>query len=120
MRAFDDASFSWNKRECNGTALHVHVLASDYQKAREVCEEHPELVRSKFTYESKYNNKIQEGSGEAIHIAASKGDLEMVKFLFSQNANLAAMVTRDREDHYNALHAAAFAEGNKLEGNGEH
>lgn len=49
--------------------------------------------------------------GQAIHIAASKNNVQMVTLLISRKASLDAYLCVDSKPYYNTLHAAIFAEG---------
>eukprot|EP00438_Fugacium_kawagutii_P035080 Skav205133 [mRNA] locus=scaffold3411:100325:109647:- [translate_table: standard] len=70
-----------------------------------------EQVNSRFVYETYFQGNAQEGSGEAIHLAASRGNVEVVKLLLEKKASLTATVSRSHKPHYDVLHAAMFAEG---------
>eukprot|EP00927_Polykrikos_kofoidii_P083608 TRINITY_DN860_c0_g2_i1.p1 TRINITY_DN860_c0_g2~~TRINITY_DN860_c0_g2_i1.p1 ORF type:complete len:941 (+),score=103.03 TRINITY_DN860_c0_g2_i1:313-2823(+) len=73
----------------------------------------PDAIRSRFSYTTVFNGKEQEGSGEAIHLATSRGHVELVSWLMKRRADIQAEVTRGGLPHYGTLHAAVFAEGKK-------
>jgi len=104
-------AFIWNSRPCTGNALHVAVLNNNFEELSRLLEERPSLATSRFSYETSFKGVLQEGSGEAIHIAASQGSKRTVKLLLSKGASINAFVTREHLDHYNVLQAATFAEG---------
>lgn len=107
----DLVSFSWNLRWCLGAQLHKAALEGDETLVSKLLKEDRSIVSSRFTYETVYNGKVQEGSGEAIHLAASRGHKGALDVLLEFGAKLSAHVTRDHEDHYDVLHAAVFGEG---------
>lgn len=103
--------FNWNNRECRGTELHAAVLAEDLEAVREVLDMDPGLLQRRFTYETKFEGKVQEGSGEAIHLAVTRSSVAVVRLLIDRGAALDSMVSRDHKPHYDVLHAAVFSEG---------
>lgn len=111
--------FIWNSRTCTGSALHLAVLEGDVDgvkaclagKTRDGKPAKPTPVQERFTYETVFAGKAQEGSGEAAHIAASRGHVDVLKVLLEAKASLTAMVSRDHKPHFDVLHAATFAEG---------
>mmetsp|Transcript_29735 Transcript_29735/g.85132 ORF Transcript_29735/g.85132 Transcript_29735/m.85132 type:complete len:759 (+) Transcript_29735:69-2345(+) len=103
--------FRWNGRLCEGHELHKAALSNNSHEVLRLLEDNPEALHVRFTYETFFKGHKQEGSGEAIHLAASRGHLEMVELLLSRGARLDAWVTRDQRPHYDVLHAAVFAEG---------
>eukprot|EP00930_Biecheleria_cincta_P004974 TRINITY_DN1058_c0_g1_i1.p1 TRINITY_DN1058_c0_g1~~TRINITY_DN1058_c0_g1_i1.p1 ORF type:complete len:833 (-),score=117.70 TRINITY_DN1058_c0_g1_i1:183-2627(-) len=111
--------FIWNSRTCTGSPLHLAALDGDVDsvraclagKTRDGKPTASTPVKERFTYETVFAGKSQEGSGEAIHIAASRGHVEVVKVLLEAKADLTAMVSRDHKSHFDVLHAATFAEG---------
>lgn len=104
-------AFKWNGRLCEGHELHRAALNDNRQEVVRILHENPEVVHYRFTYETFFKGKKQEGSGEAIHLAASRGHVEMVQLLLDGGAQLDSWVTRDQLPHYDVLHAAVFAEG---------
>ncbi|OLP98171.1 Ankyrin repeat domain-containing protein 29 [Symbiodinium microadriaticum] len=100
------ARSAWNSRPCRGNALHRAALENDLEAAEE-----------RFSYETEFRGQKQEGSGEAIHLAASRGNVELVKRFgchlgIRVGISLVRLETRgDHKPHYNVLHAALFAEG---------
>lgn len=107
----DVEEFTWNGRHCAGKQIHKAALAGDVAQATRILDFEPSERESRFTYQTFYKGKPQEGSGLAIHLAASRGHTEMMDLLLSRGASLRAMVTRDGRDHYDVMHAAVFAEG---------
>mmetsp|Transcript_79843 Transcript_79843/g.165980 ORF Transcript_79843/g.165980 Transcript_79843/m.165980 type:complete len:879 (-) Transcript_79843:46-2682(-) len=107
----NDTSFMWNNRECHGVALHQAVLDEDYDKVVKFLDEEAGFVSRRFYYETVFNKKAQEGSGEPIHLAVSRKSVKIVELLIERQAALDAMVTRDHKPHYDVLHAAVFREG---------
>eukprot|EP00928_Gymnodinium_smaydae_P023333 TRINITY_DN1929_c0_g1_i1.p1 TRINITY_DN1929_c0_g1~~TRINITY_DN1929_c0_g1_i1.p1 ORF type:complete len:845 (-),score=117.24 TRINITY_DN1929_c0_g1_i1:112-2601(-) len=110
-----ERKFEWNKRKCTGNALHEAILRGDLEETRRYLDgaQAEAVVQSRFHYETVFKGKRQEGSGESIHIAASRGHIEIVKLLLKRGSRLDAYVTRDGDNHYDVLHAAVFAEGRK-------
>jgi len=104
-------TFKWNGRRCSGHELHRAVLANNMDEVQRILQECPEAVSYRFTYETFFKGKKQEGSGTAIHLAASRGHVELMEMLRSWGAQLDSWVTRDQRPHYDVLHAAVFAEG---------
>ena len=100
--------FYWNLRLCYGNDLHVATFEGDTQKVLKLLKGDPSLVESRFTYQV---SATQEGSGQAIHLAASRGHLEVLKELLAYNASLSSYVTRNDKPFYDVLHAAIIAEG---------
>jgi hypothetical protein len=68
-------------------------------------------LECRFHYETFFQGEAQEGSGTALHLAASRGHIEVVQLLVRRGASLDAMVSRCHKPHYDVLHAAVFAEG---------
>lgn len=109
-----ESTFVWNNRKCKGNNLHVAALEGKLEYAKEFLEKHtlPEVAfKERFSYETVFKGSVQEGSGEAIHLAASRGHVEVVQYLMEKRAEISALVTRDHKPHYDVLHAAMFAEG---------
>jgi len=107
-------TFVWNQRECTGTDFHKAALDGDDELVKRLLETDPQLVHRRFTYETSFNGLVQEGSGEAIHLAASRGGRgyeDTVDVLLCSGARLDSWVTRDFQNHYDVFHAAVFAEG---------
>lgn len=87
------------------------ALTGDTDSAAQILAEDPASLEDRFSYETMFKGAAQEGSGQAIHLAASRNHLEIVKLLFQYRVDLDAVVTRTFKPHYNVLHAAVFAEG---------
>ncbi|CAL1146119.1 unnamed protein product [Cladocopium goreaui] len=105
-----DQEFRWNSRPCHGGRLHLASLHGDEEEAKAALA-NGEQVNSRFVYETYFQGNPQEGSGEAIHLAASRGNVNVVKLLLQKKASLTATVSRSHKPHYDVLHAAMFAEG---------
>jgi len=103
--------FLWNQRKCRGTPLHLAVLTKDLQAATNILDREPQLICARFHYETEFEGEVQEGSGEAIHIAATRDKVEIVQLLLARRAQLDSFVTRDSKNHYDVLHSAVFSEG---------
>mmetsp|Transcript_87464 Transcript_87464/g.155122 ORF Transcript_87464/g.155122 Transcript_87464/m.155122 type:complete len:808 (-) Transcript_87464:146-2569(-) len=106
--------FPWNNRSCKGGKIHHAVVQGDLEATKAALEGKPDklaIVSSRFTYETIFKGQTQEGSGTALHLAASRGHVEIAEFLLANGADLHSMVTRDHKPHYDVLHAALFAEG---------
>ncbi|CAJ1440773.1 unnamed protein product, partial [Effrenium voratum] len=105
-------AFRWNGRDCSGFPIHEAALHGDHERVNQLHEEHPELLNTRFTYQTRSpEGNVQEGSGEAIHLAASRGHEEVVRLLVSLGARVEDKVTRGNTPHYDVLHAAVYAEG---------
>eukprot|EP00933_Yihiella_yeosuensis_P034069 TRINITY_DN27619_c0_g1_i1.p1 TRINITY_DN27619_c0_g1~~TRINITY_DN27619_c0_g1_i1.p1 ORF type:complete len:819 (-),score=148.00 TRINITY_DN27619_c0_g1_i1:117-2573(-) len=110
----EPGQFKWNGRECEGSCFHVAALNGDVAAVHRLLTESSnvnDLVKSRFTYSTTFQGKTQEGSGEAIHLVASRGHVEVAKLLIAAEADLSSSVSRDHKPHYDVLHAAMFAEG---------
>jgi len=104
-------SFHWLGRECYGSPLHVAALNGDFDEVQKILQETPHQINSRFTYFSNWGEKKQEGSGEAIHLAASRREEKVLRLLVSLGAKISSKVTRGGENNYDVLHAAVYAEG---------
>lgn len=103
--------FRWNSRICKGNELHKSALSGDFAAATAAIEEKGIAIDARFSYETVWEGKPQEGGGDAIHLAASRGHVEVVQLLLAKKASLSASVSRNNKPHYDVLHAAMFAEG---------
>ena len=65
----------------------------------------------RFGYTMRYHSKVQRCTGNAIHLAVSRGHLSTVQLLLERRASIDSMTQRDHEDHYDVIHAAVFREG---------
>lgn len=114
QEAIHEWQFIWNSRKCVGNRFHQAAFEGDLETMRillETEEDKVSAVRARFTYETVFGGKVQEGSGEAIHLAVSRGHIEVTDYLLLMNADVMARVTRSHLPHYDVLHAAVFAEG---------
>lgn len=108
----DGLEFIWNASECRGTAFHKAVLHNSLYKVKEIVDssKNPmETVRSKFAFVD--HETLEEGRAEAVHIAASRGHLDIMKYLVEQKADPAAKVVVSGRPKYDVLHAAVSGEG---------
>lgn len=103
--------FRWNSRVCTGNHLHKAVLAGAIAETSRMLDEQDNILHERFTYTTEFKGQIQEGSGEAIHLAVTRSNLEVVRLLLHRRAELQSMVTRAGKGHYDVLHAAVFSEG---------
>mmetsp|Transcript_68595 Transcript_68595/g.173474 ORF Transcript_68595/g.173474 Transcript_68595/m.173474 type:complete len:870 (+) Transcript_68595:63-2672(+) len=103
--------FTWNGRPCKGKAIHKAALTGDVNAVRDILRFTPREVTAPFSYHSIHEGALQESLGQAIHLAASRGHLEVVQLLQHHRASLEASVTRGGKDYYDVLHSAIFAEG---------
>eukprot|EP00434_Breviolum_minutum_P018996 symbB.v1.2.016749.t1/scaffold1284.1/size126905/3 len=108
----DGLEFIWNACECRGTVFHRAVLHNSLYKVKEIVDSSKspmETVRSKFAFVD--HETLEEGRAEAVHIAASRGHLDIMKYLVEQNADPAAKVVVSGRPKYDVLHAAVSGEG---------
>mmetsp|Transcript_14897 Transcript_14897/g.42987 ORF Transcript_14897/g.42987 Transcript_14897/m.42987 type:complete len:797 (-) Transcript_14897:76-2466(-) len=103
--------FKWNKRDCKGTQFHEYTLSGPVGIVEAMLQKDPELVSQKFTWTTEYRGEHQENTGEPIHLAASKGRVDVVSVLLQARADVNAHVTRGEHPNYNVLNAAVWAEG---------
>jgi len=108
----NEVVFKWNNRECRGIELHSAVLREDLPRVQALLDAHPDHLTQRFRYSTRSpTGAEQEGSGEAIHLAASRSSYDILQLLIERRAALDATVTRDHKPHYDVLHAAVFCEG---------
>jgi len=103
--------FKWNGRPCKGKAIHQAALDGNVDSVRDILNLDPHEVFARFSYHSYHEGTLQESLGQAVHLAASRGHLEVVQLLEHRGASLEAVVTRGGKDIYDVLHSAIFAEG---------
>mmetsp|Transcript_61097 Transcript_61097/g.137976 ORF Transcript_61097/g.137976 Transcript_61097/m.137976 type:complete len:883 (-) Transcript_61097:18-2666(-) len=103
--------FVWNHRSCTGVLFHRAVLDGDLETVQEMLEERPEFLSIRWVATAKFQGSTQLYSGTAMHLAVSRGGLDIVQVLIQANASPAELVTRAGKPNYDVLHAAAFAEG---------
>mmetsp|Transcript_123129 Transcript_123129/g.394292 ORF Transcript_123129/g.394292 Transcript_123129/m.394292 type:complete len:870 (-) Transcript_123129:141-2750(-) len=104
-------TFEWNGRDCQGGEIHQAALNGDHETVRHLLASSPSEATARFKYNTVFQDISQEGSGEPIHLAASRGHAEVVLLLHTHGAELDSCVTRGGKDHYDVLHSAVFAEG---------
>lgn len=110
--AFTAVEFVWNCRHCTGHPIHDAVRLRDLQAMKRLLDEDPTLLTKRFTYETVAPwGAHQEGSGECLHLAVSRGYVLESSLLLERRADLGACVTRDGKQHFDVLHAACSAEG---------
>jgi len=113
----NDECFHWCGRDCVGNQFHRAVLANEVSQVRRLLDQDPALVRSRFHYGQIVYHDVafvlqkQEQWGEALHLAASRGFVQVAELLLDRGADLGAAVLRGDEELYDVLHAAVFAEG---------
>ncbi|CAE7830473.1 unnamed protein product [Symbiodinium sp. CCMP2592] len=107
----ETVKFVWNSRTCRGHPIHQAALEGDVPHLQRVLAKEPQSCSLRFVYDTEFFGQKMEGSGEAVHLAASRGFTAAIQVLLAARASPDAMVTRDHKPHYNALHAAIFAEG---------
>lgn len=103
--------FTWNHMSCYGTAFHKAVIDGDLAVATEILHRTPAAVHDLFSYADSPFGAQQKRTGKAIHLAASRGHVDMVDLLLASGASLSDKVCRDGKHHYDVFLAAVFAEG---------
>ncbi|CAK9090355.1 unnamed protein product, partial [Durusdinium trenchii] len=108
----DGMDFIWNESPCRGGPLHLAVLKDELPKVKDLVEKSKsplETVRSPFAFRD--HDTEQEGRAEAVHIAASRGHLEVIKYLLEKQADPNACVMVNGKVKHDVLHAAVAGEG---------
>eukprot|EP00931_Biecheleriopsis_adriatica_P035920 TRINITY_DN20706_c0_g1_i1.p1 TRINITY_DN20706_c0_g1~~TRINITY_DN20706_c0_g1_i1.p1 ORF type:complete len:886 (+),score=170.32 TRINITY_DN20706_c0_g1_i1:54-2711(+) len=112
---YGEETFMWNNKECSGNKLHLAVLQENkgeaYEEVKRILERGECQACGRFAYLTEYNGKSQECSGAPIHLAASRGHIDVVQLLLDQRASIESKVKRGERDNYDVVHAAVFAEG---------
>lgn len=103
--------FTWNNRRCQGTELHKAALEGNLHRLEELLDNDGSRTREEFGYLTKHKGEDQFCTGEAIHLAASRGHQNLVEALLQRNADINSMVKRQGVDNYDVLQAAVFKEG---------
>ena len=101
--------FCWNNRDCHGHMIHLAALRGDMAAVQEQLKQGVPVDRL-FYYETFYTTR-DVYRGQAIHLAASRGHLEIVSLLLNCHADINAWVYRGDGPRFNVLHAAVFNEG---------
>ena len=101
--------FCWNNRDCHGHMIHLAALCGDMAAVQEQLKQGVSVDRL-FYYETFYTTR-DVYRGQAIHLAASRGHLEIVSLLLNCHADINAWVYRGDGPRFNVLHAAVFNEG---------
>ena len=105
-------SFLWNNRHCHGHMIHLAALQGDMAAVEEQLEQGVSVDRL-FFYETVMPTTLTRMvcTGQAIHLAASRGHLEIISLLLNCHADINACVYRGDEPNYNVFQAAVFSEG---------
>eukprot|EP00929_Paragymnodinium_shiwhaense_P039668 TRINITY_DN20816_c0_g4_i1.p1 TRINITY_DN20816_c0_g4~~TRINITY_DN20816_c0_g4_i1.p1 ORF type:complete len:869 (-),score=99.65 TRINITY_DN20816_c0_g4_i1:393-2999(-) len=108
--------FVWNGKLCQGRKLHRTIYRLDNEAGADLeatmkalgstLDRYPDDINVPFTYSG--------GSGQAIHLAATRSSVQVVELLLERKADINAEVLRitDEEQlpYYNVLTAAVFSE----------
>mmetsp|Transcript_76515 Transcript_76515/g.214670 ORF Transcript_76515/g.214670 Transcript_76515/m.214670 type:complete len:841 (-) Transcript_76515:81-2603(-) len=113
--ASDDISmqclcFKWNGKDCTGRLFHKAVLHGEIEQITEVLHAARVEINGTFAYTDQVQGRTVEGTGTAIHLAVSRGRLDVVKLLLERGASINSLVKRDGQDHYNVVHTAMLSE----------
>eukprot|EP00435_Cladocopium_sp_Y103_P057108 s3038_g19.t1 len=124
----DVREFVWNSKTCSGNALHMAIAEGDREEVLRILRStsNPQdLCRAPFSCQTAMSPQFSGGlspvsshiqlTGEAIHVAASGGHLEILKDLLAHRASLEAPVLKDGVTYCGVLHAALLGEGPGLE-----
>lgn len=113
----NELQFRWKGQSVTGTKLHAAVLRGDMDAVHNILAVCPELIDRTCAYKTKILGNMHEfegmsdGACQAIHIAASSGNVEIAKILIEADADVNAKGTRNFTDHYDVLHHAVHAGG---------
>ena len=107
-----DVRFRWNNRVCFGHLIHLAALRGDTAAVQEQLEQGVPVDRL-FYYKFLYATIVVPlvVTGQAIHLAASRGHLEIVSLLLNCHADINACMYRGDEPNSNVLLSAVFSEG---------
>lgn len=108
----EEVEFYWNQRMCVGTELHNAALEGDNSAVADLIDKGAQ-VSQRFHHAILKDGTNRVQTGEALHLAASRGHVEVVNTLLERHANLDSAVERGGQYYYDALHAAVFGEGRR-------
>lgn len=115
--------FMWKDKPCWGNELHMAVAEGDREKVLQILRSSPnpqDLCRSMATCRTPMSPQFAGGSvsdqtvelsAEPIHIAASKGTLDIVKDLLAHRASLLAPLNKDGHPYCEVLQTALLGDG---------
>ena len=98
--------FVWNNQKCYGKQFHLDVLNGDLDA---VQLDQGASVSAEFHYRSSHSQSLT--YGQPIHLAASRGHVDVIDILLSCGASLESTLHRDGKRLYNVLDAAVYGEG---------
>lgn len=123
-----ESEFVWNSRTCCGNKLHMAIAEGDRDEVLRILRSSSnpqDLCRAPFSCQTAMSPQFSGGggptsshvqlAGEALHVAASGGHLEILKDLLAHRASLEAPVLKDGVAYCGVLHAALLGEGPGLE-----
>lgn len=104
--------FKWNNRTCYGTPLHTACLKGDVCQVQSILESGQGRAWDRFAYMTRdLEGNPQECTGAAVHLAASRHQLDVLDLLLEARASVRSYVKRGHQDNYDVLQAAVFSEG---------
>ena len=105
-----DVRFRWNNRDCQGHLIHLAALRGDMAAVQEQLEQGVPVDRL-FFYYTTYGTARCRCTGQAIHLAASCGHLEIISLLLNCHADINACIYGEDNPLSNVLLVAVFNEG---------